>query len=214
MNALLSKGWCGDACRKPTQHLHNSCWLHGKHRSCSSRNRQPWPFPALGCRQKDTPVTLPSHSDGFYPSLVKQYRKIIQTDLWSERKMEWQVCVWATLLCQMVSAQASSSLYDIPSERALLPALLFCDCHCAAHCSWGCRHLCLPWCDLEALNVYFNVNIFFVEKQKGWKKGGYGNIQDEIRNLRQKRTHQLPQLTLSSARWNQFYQLLPKGKTP
>lgn len=45
--------------------------------------------------------------------------------------MEWQVFVCATLLCQMVSVQTSSSLYDIPSERALFPALLFHDCHCA-----------------------------------------------------------------------------------
>lgn len=57
----------------------------------ANRNRQPWLFPALGCRQKTSLVTLPSHSDGFYPSIVKQYRKTIQTDPWSERKMEWQV---------------------------------------------------------------------------------------------------------------------------
>lgn len=55
---------------------------------------------------------------------------------------------------------------------------------------------------------------FLLRNKRGWKKGGYGNIQDEIRNLKQKRTHQLPQLTCSSARWNQFYRLLPKGKTP
>lgn len=30
---------------------------------------------------------------------------------------------------------------------------------------------CVSRCDLEAPTVYFNVNIFFVEKQKGLEKG-------------------------------------------
>lgn len=173
--------------------------------------KQPGLFLALVCRRKDSLVALPSHSEAFYSSVVKQPRKIIQTDLVSERPVEWQLFLSWAPLSNGVCLNLFCSTWDIPPEKALFPAPLSCSCRCAARCS---RHLCLAVMQSRGSHCLFQCKYFFVEKQKGWKKGGYGNIQDEIRNLRQKRTHQLPQLTHSSARWNQFYRLLPKGKTP
>ena len=157
-------------------------------------------MPALVCRKKDSHIVLPSHSDIFYPSISKRCSKMIQTDLRSEGKMERQLFLSDAPVSNGVCSNPVCSVGNVPPEK--VPHFQLAFSQLSLRCSLFVR-LRAPVSPRDAIcrlpTVYFNVNIFFVEKQKGWKKGGYGNIQDEIRNLRQQRTHQLPQLTCSSA---------------
>jgi len=125
---------------------------------------------------------------------------MIQTDLRSEGKMERQLFLSDAPVSNGVCSNPVCSVGKVPPEK--VPHFQLAFSQLSLRCSLFVR-LRAPVSPRDAIcrlpTVYFNVNIFFVEKQKGWKKGGYGNIQDEIRNLRQQRTHQLPQLTCSSA---------------
>lgn len=112
-----------------------------------------------------------SHSGGFYSAAAKHLRKRIETDLKSERKMEGQLVLIEAPLSNVVSSSPFCS-GTAPVEKAPLSSLSFLQLslHCSLLVKLPYWHPCLQ-CDLEAPTVYFNVNIFFVEKQKGLEKG-------------------------------------------
>lgn len=90
----------------------------------TQRWKQPGLFLALVCRRKDSLVALPSHSEAFYSLVVKQPRKIIQTDLGSERRIEWQLFLSWAPLSNGVCLNPFCSAWDIPPEKAPFPAPL------------------------------------------------------------------------------------------
>lgn len=160
------------ACRKPAQPLHSLGWLH-----CQSTTNAALGIGRPSCFQ-------PWHVERFPHCALITFRWVLLCSCKTPQKKdpswshEWKKNGRATRQLVLSEAPLSNGVCSnpfcsgtVPLEKAPLSSLSFLQLSLRCSLFTKLPAVCVSRCDLEAPTVYFNVNIFFVEKQKGLEKG-------------------------------------------